>query len=509
MSEPKKHRKSVARISLSAKAIFQLTLVVLITVFANFLGCTEHKRFDLTKKASFTLADSTKQLLTSEQMSSRSDKIKMVAIIKSSNPHYLRIRALLDEIQRVSNKQVIMEFVDPIKDLDRTQELANTYSHTFTEEIIFVDARPSSPSELSDEALSQSIANHVRYIPANKLYVSDIDRYNKEVIIGWQDEASVSTAILSAIEGKPRKFYFLVDKSQIDAQAGGTPPWKTLEALMRRQNIVLTDLQLSSTERIPDDAEGVALIAPRYDLDERELSVIKEYWDRNSSSLFITLDPSAKLNKLNAFLRSYGITPQDDRVITRKNQQTLTSARTIMIRGPEITVQLGEKPSQMDGPSCSLEVRFDDDKLINRRIAAFPLIRAAKGWWGETKYKEDSPEFDYREDNVEPLYLAAAIVKGLENKDTTMELTSKLVILGNSQFLNPTNMRDEMTDFMNNTLNWLVGREELLGNGPKPVFRRKLTIEPEHQSRLNLAAYIILPAITLILAFIAWYSRRS
>jgi len=509
MSEQKKHQRSVARFSLSAKALFQLCLILLITVFANFLGCTEHQRFDLTKKADFTLSKTTKQLLRGQLLEGRKEHIKLIAVVKTSNPHYFRIRALLDEFQRVGKGRVTMEFVDPIKNLDRTQELANTYDHTFTEEAIFIDARQSTNVEQTDTEIAQSIANHVRYLPITKLYISDLDRYNKEIVVGWQDEDSLSTAILSAIEGKPRRFYFLFDKSQIDAHGEEQAPWKTLKSLMQRQNIALTELRLATTDRIPDDAEGLAIIAPRYDLDDRELSVISEYWDRNSSSIFITLDPSAELYKLRSFLRSYGITPRNDRIITRNKDRTLTSARTVMIQGPKVTKQLGEKPSQMDGPSCSLEVRYDDDKLINRRIAAFPLIRAAKGWWGETKYKETDPEFDYKEDNDTPLYLAAAVVRGKENEDTTVELTSRLIVISNTEFLTPTNMREEMTDFLNNSFNWMVGRETLLGNGPKPVFRQKLTIQPKHQSQLNLTVYIILPAITLLLAFITWYSRRS
>ena len=510
MSETKLHRRSVARFTLSAKALFQFTLVICITGLANFLGCTEHQRFDLTKKSEFTLSDTTKELLKSDLLKNHADDLRLIAVIKTNNPHYLRIRALLEEFRRKSYGRIKLEFVDPLKNLDRTQDIANTYSHTFTEEAIFIDARTPSESELTEAQREQDIANHVRYLPIHKLYVSDLDRYNKEVVIGWEDEASVSTAILSALEGQPRTFYFLFDKSQLDANAEkGIAPWKTLKSLMQRQNIALTELRLSSTERIPDDAEGVALIAPRYDLDERELAVLSEYWNRAGSSIFITLDPKAELHKLRSFLRSYGITPRNDRVITRKNGKTFTSARSIIVKGPTLTKQLGEKPSQLDGPSCSLEVRFDDDKLINRRIAAFPLIRAAKGWWGETKYQEQQPSFDHREDHGSPLFLAAAIVKGKENQDTKVELASRLIVIGNTEFLTPVNMREEMSDFLNNGFHWMVGRETLMGDGPEPVFRQKLTIEPKHQSQLNLSSYIILPAIGLMIALITWYSRRS
>ena len=64
--------------------------------------------------------------------------------------------------------------------------------------------------------------------------------------------------------------------------------------------------------------------------------MLKQYWDRQQSALLVTLDPTAKLDNLRIFLRSYGITARNDRIITVKDGQTLSNAQCLFSRGSEI-----------------------------------------------------------------------------------------------------------------------------------------------------------------------------
>ena len=86
--------------------------------------------------------------------------------------------------------------------------------------------------------------------------------------------------------------------------------------MLRSQNISLAGYQISSNEPIPADAEGLAIIGLDVDFDDRELEILKEYWDRNGASLFITVKPDAKVVKMRRFLASYGIKVENDQVTT-------------------------------------------------------------------------------------------------------------------------------------------------------------------------------------------------
>lgn len=518
--------ENINRFGLGTLAVFQFALALISVILLNFLSCTNHKRIDLTRHADFTLAQTTQQYLESPEVRSRQLPIKMIAVVKQSSPYYLRLRAQLENYRRFSDNNIELEFIDPTHDRDRLQDFVTTYQRGVSAnqrgiaaETILIDARNEiSDAQSSPEDEKVDLAKHIRSIPVTSLFIEEIDRFNKKFISTWNDESLLTSYLVSAVEGTPRRFYFIVDKARIDAQAKGTPAWKNFQSLLLQQNIELKPLQISATERIPDDAEGIAIIAPSFDFDEREITTLKEYWDRTSSSFFITLDPEAKLKLFKSFLREYGISPQDNRVITTSNSgQTLTAARAFFTQGPETNKGLAHQATQLDGPSVGLEVMTTNDRLAIRNINPFPLIQASDGWWGESNYTQVNPTFDPREDqgvikgaaNATPVHIAAAVVRGLENDDTTTPLTSRMVVVGNTDFLRPENMREEMSYFTNSTINWLIGRESLIGIDPKPVFRKKITIQSVHKSFIDQLILIYLPVTALLIALVIWNSRRS
>ncbi|PQJ29170.1 Gldg family protein [Rubritalea profundi] len=511
--------KKINRFGLGSLAIFQLVLAVICVILLNFLSCTNNKRFDLTRHADFTLAETTTQYLASPEVLQRQLPIKMVAILKQKSPYYLQLRGQLENYQLFSGNNIELEFIDPTLDRDRLQDFVTTYQRDITEETILIDARNTiADAKLSPEEEKIDLVKHIRTIPVKSLFIEEFDRFNKKFISTWNDESYITSYLVSAVEGNPRRFYFIVDKARIDEANKGTPAWKNFQSLLLAQNIQLSPLQISSTLEIPDDAEGIAIIGPAFDFSEHEIGKLTEYWGRESASLFITLDPSAKLKHFNRFLREYGISPQDNRVMSvSKSGQSLTSARAFFTQGPEVNKGLAHQATQLDGPSLGLEVMSTNDRLAISNISPFSLLKAADGWWGESKYTELNPSFDPREDqgvikgavNPTPVNLAAAVVRGRQNSDLTNPLTSRMVVIANTDFLRPENAREEMSYFINSTINWLVGRESLIGIGPKPVFRKKITVQSAHKSFIDQIILIYMPFASLLFGLVLWNSRRS
>jgi hypothetical protein len=511
--------KKINRFGLGSLALFQLALAVICVVLLNFLSCTNHKRFDLTRHADFTLAETTTQFLASPEVRQRQLPIKMVAIIKQQSTYYLRLRGQLENYRRFSGKNIKLEFIDPTHDRDRLQDFVTTYQRDITEETILIDARNTvADAELSPEEEKIDLAKHIRTIRVKSLFIEEFDRFNKKFISTWNDESYLTSYLVSAVEGIPRRFYFIVDKAQIDDPNKGTPAWENFQSLLLAQNIQLSPLQISATKKIPEDAEGIAIIGPAFDFDEREIATLTEYWDRLSSSFFITLNPSAKLKNFKRFLREYGISPQDNRVMkVSKSGQSLTSARAFFTPGPEVNKGLAHQATQLDGPSSGLEVMSSNDRLAIRNITPFALLQAADGWWGESRYTELTPIFDPQEDqgiikgaaNPTPVNLAAAVVRGRQNSDITTPLTSRMVVIANTDFLRPENAREEMSYFINSTINWLAGRESLIGIGPKPVYRKKITVQSAHKSFIDQIILIYMPIASLLIGLVLWNSRRT
>ena len=293
-------------------------------------------------------------------------------------------------------------------------------------------------------------------------------------------------------------------------------PWVLFQDLMvviEKQNIALVPIKLSDIDRIPEDAQGVALVAPEYDLDEeREMPMLREYWERPRSALLVILDPAHRPPNLRSFLREHGVSPRDDRILTVTNGRRLSDVRATFTFGAalnRIHADLMGKSTVFEGSTTSLDVREGAEDLVVRGIFPIALVEAAEGYWGETRYTEEDPSYDEREDTARPLYLAACVIRGNETRDEIAGLSSRLTVVGNVDFLHPDNQHPEQVDFLRNTTNWLIGREALIGIGPRPIQQYKLNLVPAQISFVNRLNLIILPGLLLVIALLVWNARRA
>lgn len=524
-SKYKSSARPIRRTGQTVNVIIQISLFAIALIAANYLSCTNHQRYDLTEKRDFTLSDTSKKFLTGQAVQKRESPLRIYAIIRRTSPHYSRMYHLLDEYKRIAGDAIRLEFVDPLRQTDRTLELEAVYGIKYLEDLVIIDGfsvtKKITDSDQSQDAsilnpeLSESEAQQAKLLKQERsrhlraVRVSDLNlKDNDQTIIAWQDEDIITSNLIRAIEGSPRKVYLAADKMDLDA-VDGEPAWIVLTRILLEQNIELSPLRLAEIDAIPDDAEGFALIGPRYDLSKKELKILSDYWDRQQSAILVTLDPTAKLDNLRIFLRSYGITPRTDRVITVKNGQTLSNVESVFSRGAEINTQLEGKSTVFEGPSCSLEVRENDDRLLNKRIQPIALAQAVSGWWGETRLNEPYPVWNPEEDHGEPLYISAAIIRGQATSDATANLVSKMVVIGNTDFLATRKTRPEQADFIRSSVNWLIGREELIGIGPQKLYRHKMTILPAHNAFITKVVLIFIPAAALLTSLIVWNTRRA
>ena len=84
-----------------------------------------------------------------------------------------------------------------------------------------------------------------------------------------------------------------------------------------------------------------------------------------------------------------------------------------------------------------------------------------------------------------------------------------MVVMSNSSFLHPQRIRAEQVDFLRNSANWLIGREDLIGVGPRPVKRYKLNLVASQVTFVNRLNVFLIPGLLLLLGFIIWNLRRA
>lgn len=505
---PAKPARPLNRWGTGTLSVLQIVLLAVLLIALNYLAAHHFTRWDLSRDGAYTLSPATTRYLQDKTVTGREKPMKWILVMRRSANFYERVRTIAEEYARLSGGKIELEVVDPLRSSDRTQELMATYGLPLTKDLLIMDARLDDSAVSSEDKEGNRILNpHVKVVLAEDM--SLYARVNKQrVPEGFQGEDVMTARLVESIEGRAKKMVFLADKSRIEVEAE-TSALKSLQDMLMLQNIDLKGINLSGLEEIPADAEGVALVAPRYDLTDAEVAVLEKYWNRPRAAILVLLQGGEAPPKLRTFLRSYGITPRRDRVIGRVENRIVTTVSGKFSLGVDFLNDLALASTSLEGASSSLEVREGAEDLINRQINPIGLIQADEGYWGETRFGEKDVAYDEKEDNKAPLFLAACVTRGAANDDRFATETSRMVVISNTDFLEPENRRAENIDFLASCSNWLVDRQSLAGIGPRSLDTYKLPILDAQVSFINRVNLFFLPAFLLIIGAFVWSSRRA
>ena len=516
MSEKKNRQSRPNRFGIGFLSILQIVLLLAIVVFVNYLGSQNYTRADRSRAADYTLSSSSENYLKSDAVTTRTQPVKWIMAFRRSSPFNQRVRALAEEYARVSGGKIELEIIDPIRAPDRTAQFTAAYDLTLVRDLLLIDARPDEDTPIVTETINGTAAlnPHITLALAEEMLTYSIDGSGQRRPDSFRAEDLLTARLVEAIEGKPRTFLFLADKSRIDSE-GANSPWNNLAATLRYQNIQLTPANLVGLTQIPEEVNGLAIIAPKYDFTEQEIATLEAYWNSPRSALFIMLEPGQCPPKLRTFLRAKGVTPRRDRIISKDANRLITTARGNFTTGIPFLKDLAGQAAVFEGASSSLGVRENADDLALRKISPTPLIRISNEFWGEADFGKNSGEnqagetFDVIRDTAPPVYLAASVTRGAANDDRFAADTSRMVVIANTDFLEPDRQRAENIDFLSSSANWLVHRESLTGLSPRTIGTYKLPLLDAQVSFINRLNLVFAPAAFLLIGGLIFSSRRS
>jgi ABC-type uncharacterized transport system involved in gliding motility auxiliary subunit len=282
----------------------------------------------------------------------------------------------------------------------------------------------------------------------------------------------------------------------------------------RQQNFEVIPVNLSDITAITTHADGIILVGARYDLTERELKMIDDYWNGKRSGILLLLDPNRSTKNMNQWLEGLGVRPRGDRVLLA--QSTSTGARkefsvqAEFSRAVPFTQHLSTSITTFGGQTESLELGgAEDPRLKEKSITVNPILKAVDSFWGETQFYDDLPVADEDEDAFPPVYVGASVERGAVNDESKRADSSRMVVVSNPTLLDKSSMIAVNRDFVAASLNWIINREKLIGITSKPRQSYRIQLTPKQNEIIFWITSISLPAIVLILGLMVWAGRRA
>ena len=498
---PTKKTVTIKRVQIGLNVLIQIAVVIFIVGLVNYFSFHHFKRFDQTRDQKYVLSEQTRQVLGGLK-----NPVKAFVFFSSGSEVYTDAVTLLREYEYASKTQFQTEVVDPYRNLTRARTLQDKYKFGANENIVILDYGGKS--------------KFVNAADMAEMDQSGLMMGQAPTVKAFKGEQAMTSALLELTEEKQSKVYVLAGHGEpelvTNTAADATPNPETLKALatfVDRQNIKTETLKLADIEKVPDDARALLLIAPKYDLSEREMKLIREYWEKKGR-LFVSLDTTHPLARLTEFFVDNGIRPQDDRVlrlVTMAGATGILREVTAVVKpGHPITKRLGGVDTQFMGQTQSIYLDLQRAKPLGINLTS--LIEAGPGYHGETDNAggEGAPVyFDTKKDHAPPLTLAVSVEKGaLSDKRVSVD-TSRMVVVGNGDFLRDTALTESGLDFTLAGINWLLNREELIAVAPKERSAFTLNLSDEKMEQILLAVVFGIPGVVLLCGLFAWWQRRT
>ncbi len=486
-----------------------VALLAILILALNFIGSQEFTKRDLTEEQRYTISERTINILNSKRVQEhpRADDaspIRVIFAFQRNTRNYPRMYSLLEDYKKHSSGKIVTEVFDPLRQPHRAREISQIYGVDFTQNLAVIDARKN-PSIAMNTFEERSDRKHVRIRPgASFIKYKTLPDMTKRAVALMMDEV-LSSAIVEAVEGDMRKMYVVEGKGGVSRD--DKVLLELLEEITASLNIQLSWINLSVIDRLPEDAEGLFIIAPQTDFTEQEMKVVRDFWERTGKhSLFVALDPvHTELPRFYRFIREQGIRPNRDRVLLSNRNRAYYNITAIFPESLNATRSFWHRSTNLEGQSMSFTLEHADENIASvQKLNTYEILQSSPDYYGETK-KDLTPKFDPEEDFKGPLCLAAAVTRGSHNDSNNL---STMIVLGNTNLLTKEGGKREQRDYIRTLAAWMSDRAEYAGTSTNEDLTMRIDLNRRSQSFLEYLTLLGMPLTSLLIALLIWNIRR-
>jgi ABC-type uncharacterized transport system involved in gliding motility auxiliary subunit len=455
------------RLKASSNMTVAILLILVLAVAVTLLSDRHYFRWDVTASGEHTLSDKTLQALKTIQ-----EPVKAIAFVKEPSEEASNVKKLLASYE-YHLKGLSFEMVDP----DRNPALTRQYDI---------------------KALNTVI----------------LEGFGQSQTVKTPDEESLTNALVRLSKGRTEKVYWVMGHGERPFKSTAQESLASIHQNLSNQNYEFEELTLAQKD-IPSDAALVVVAAPEKNLFPEEVASLKRFLNKGGS-LLIFLEPYQD-GGLKEFLREYGVVMSSDMVVDKMSRVMGGDFLLPMIvtyGNHEITKNF--RLLSFFSLARSVEV----DKGVKKKgLTLTNLALTSQESWSETDrnaLNQGKARLD-AEDRQGPLSLAVIVeldpkeAKGEEGKEED-KITGegKLAVFGDADFAsNKFVSLAGNSELMINTMNYLVGRKDLITIPEKERPADHLMLSRNQGLMLFWIPVVGIPLLVIVLGVVVWRKRRS
>src|SRR5436309_290733 len=280
-----RRRMKIGRIRIGLNVVVQIVLILFLAAMVNSLAFKHYKRWDFSRDQKYALSDKTKRFLDTLK-----GKMRVTVFFSPSTPITADLQNLLTEYQYAGKGKIDVEQIDPERNLSRAKELFDKYKVVTDESLLVLDYNGRNKTVKASE-------------------MADVDQSGTEFgegprVAAYKGEQAISSAMIDLVEGKKNTIGYVTGHKEPSIaepsplgmpgqqQQQETSPISVLKTFIENENIKFQELNLFNEPQIPAEIKTVMIVGPQYDLSDREIKLLHDFWNKQGRILLL-IDPSA------------------------------------------------------------------------------------------------------------------------------------------------------------------------------------------------------------------------
>ncbi len=490
---------SIKRVLRSVNLAAMILCIGVLFIMVNYISFRRYGRLDVTAVKINSLSDRTKQILRQLR-----EPIQVTMFYIPQDPQETDPRAntlyplvidLLKEYEQVSDK-VKVEQIDPDRDRARAEQVIKQFEITQRNVVIF------------------SQGHRHKFLSTTDLGDFDTEEFMRPPKLeAFKGEEAFTAAILAVTQAESPPIWFTTGHGEKSLDAGSEGGLVNLAKVLQQQNVKTEAINLLEKSQIPTTVRLVVIAGPTRRFTEQELLILESYLD-HGGHLWAMIDPQQNTG-LDGLLLRWGVELGMDIVVDPARQLPFVSPGNLFV-----IQTYGQHPivERMQ----TLMTLFPLVRSVHPvqpppvGLTVTPLATSSEEGWGETHLSVSPFEFNKNQDIAGPVPIAVAVERAeapeTSNASTTPRpspSTTRLVVIGDSDFVENSALDNVGNrDLASAVTSWLLGQEQLIGIGPKPLRPIELHLTTQQFTLLTWFTLAGLPLAFGVMGTMMWLVRR-
>ena len=295
----------IQRLRISINIFVQILLMLVLFGLANYLAARHFKQWDHTFDRKFTLAPS-----TTEYLKKVSVPISITALTIRGSDTEKDLSALLQQYQSAMKGRVTVKVIDTRRDVQAYEQFkAELFKSKLTVDTNGILVQADNPGQ------SKSGQNLYKFITEESLYEMEPV---KKTATAFKGESLLNAAIRGLTSLDRPVVGIVAGLGNWRVMPDRSSVYDILKQISGLQNVDLEPFPITGEYADSSHLRGLLWIAAA-DIQERELAILTNFFETPGRSLLLMLNPASPTPKLDEFLATYGIAPQEDRVLIARN----------------------------------------------------------------------------------------------------------------------------------------------------------------------------------------------